>query len=285
MTPLRLATRGSELALIQAHWVAEAITRAAPGERVTVVEISTTGDRDRTTEVTELTELGAFVRGVQTAVLDGDADLAVHSCKDLPTAGPPGLHQWYPGRVTPWDTLCRSTLDGLPERAVVGTGSPRRAAQLMEIRRDLEIVPIRGNVPTRLDMVTAGDLDAVVLAAAALERLGRNDDIGQTFSIEEMVPAPGQGALCVEARPGTRAAEVLDAIDAPGVRHAVEAERTLLSLTGAGCRAALGAFATVGERGVQMDGFVADERGPRRAIVAGSDGHEAALRMRQELGL
>ncbi|MEX2279593.1 MAG: hydroxymethylbilane synthase, partial [Acidimicrobiia bacterium] len=160
MRPLRIATRASALALAQARWVGEQLTAAHPRIGVTLVEVTTTGDADRISAVTTLTEVGAFVRSVQMAVLTDDADLAVHSCKDLPVAGPEELTVFFPERESPWDVLCGGTLDSLSPGARVGTGSPRRTAQLAALRPDLVIDGIRGNVETRLGKVASGEFDA-----------------------------------------------------------------------------------------------------------------------------
>lgn len=284
MSDLRIATRRSPLALAQARRVAAAIRSAHPHLIVTLVEVTTSGDDDRDTSVTALTEVGAFVRTVQRAVLEGRADLAVHSGKDLPVDGPGELTAFYPEREAPWDVLCGSALDGLPEGSRVGTGSPRRAAQLARLRPELRIEGIRGNVDTRLGKVDSGDYRAVVLAEAGLRRLGIENRITHRFSLEEMVPAPAQGALAVEARAGGEAAELLRVIDHPGTRRAVEAERGLLAATRAGCRSALGVYGEVSRSGLRLVGFVADESGPRRATVEDDDGGVVSV-LRAELGL
>lgn len=285
MTDLKIATRSSRLAMAQANEVRDLLVAAHPGLEVTLVEVTTTGDRDRTTSVTTLTEVGAFVRAVQQAVIDGDADLAVHSCKDLPVNGPDGLVPFYPKREEPWDVLCGHELGSLPERSVVGTGSPRRGAQLRLRRPDVEIRDIRGNVETRLAKMHDGDYDAVVLAEAGLRRLGLTNEIDYRFSIDEMVPAPAQAALAVEAREASHAAEIMEAIDDPIVRKAVEAERALLAHTRAGCRSALGALGTVAASGVRLVGFVEDDDGPRFGQAEGHDADETARRLQSELGL
>ncbi|MDX1691272.1 MAG: hydroxymethylbilane synthase [Acidimicrobiia bacterium] len=276
MADLRLATRGSRLAIAQAVSVADRLTAAHEGLTVELVEVSTTGDRDRVTDVTSLTEVGAFVRAVQQAVLDGEADAAVHSCKDLPVAGPDGLRAVYPEREAPWDVLCGATLAELPEGARVGTGSPRREAQLGRLRPDLRITGIRGNVDTRLGRVAAGDYDAVVLAEAGLRRLGLEAEITARFTLEEMVPAPAQAALAVEADPSGPAWPLVAAIDDPATRRVVEAERWILARTGAGCRSALGVLAEDAGGTMTLTGFVSDDAGARRAVVERADGATAA---------
>jgi hydroxymethylbilane synthase len=268
--------------MTQARHVAGLLGAAHPGLEVEIVEISTSGDVDRTTPVTALTEMGAFVRAVQVAVLDGRADLAVHSAKDLPTTGPEGLHPVYPGRERPWDVLCGVVPSALPPGATVGTGSPRRAAQLRMLRPDLSIVGIRGNVETRLGKVGV-DVDAVVLAEAGLRRLGLDACIDHRFELDEMVPAPAQAALCVEV--ADRAVDLVAAIDDPSTRRLVEIERRLLAETGAGCRSALGALAEAEGASVRLTAFVEDDAGPRRVSLTASDGPAAVHAVRQGLGV
>lgn len=284
MPEIRIATRGSALALVQSRWVAARLEASHPGLTVSIVEIFTSGDIDRTSPVAALSEMGAFVRSVQHAVLDGRADVAVHSCKDLPVLGPEELAQWYPQRAEPWDVLCGFTLGDLPDGARVGTGSPRRTAQLQVLRSDLDVVPIRGNVGTRLSKVGT-EVDAVVLAEAGLRRLGLEDEIDHRFSLDEMIPAPAQAALCVEAIEGSEAAELVASIDDSAVRRAIEAERLLLAETGAGCRSALGGLAELITGGLRMTSFVLDDAGPRRAVVEAESAAVVVSKMRSELRL
>lgn len=283
MTTFRIATRASRLALAQARWVASRLQEAHPGLQLSLVEVTTTGDLDRVTPVATLTEVGAFVRSVQLAVLDGRADLAVHSCKDLPVHGPEGLELLVPGRERPWDVLCGSTLDALPDGARVGTGSPRRSAQLAMLRPDLDIAEIRGNVDTRLGKVASGEYHAIVLAEAGLSRLGRLDAITERFGIERMVPAPAQAALAIEVGAGTEAAALVRRIENPVAAREVETERLVLERTGAGCRAALGVLARDRGGSIEVTGFVSDGRGPRRATAAGADPSGAAAAIIEEL--
>jgi len=285
MSAVRLATRASTLALAQARWVADRLTAAHPDLSITLVEITTTGDADRISPVTTLTEVGAFVRSVQMAVLEGRADVAVHSCKDLPVAGPSGLAAIFPQREAPWDVLCGASLESLPEGARVGTGSPRRAAQLATLRPDLSIEGIRGNIDTRLGKVSSGEFDAVVLAEAGLNRIGRQSAIAQRFDVSEMVPAPAQGALALEVMADSDVAEAVADIDHAPTRAAVEAERSLLTRTGAGCRAALGAVAFPDGGELTMHGFVEDRQGRRTARVRHADGIEASRLLQEELRL
>jgi hydroxymethylbilane synthase len=287
VTPdVRLATRRSPLALAQARAVADRI-RHIHGDSVQValVEIDSTGDVDRVSPVAALTQLGAFVRAVQAAVLDGRADAAVHSLKDLPTASPGGLVPIaFPERADPRDVVVGSTLDALRYGALVGTGSPRRAAQLRLLRPDLQTRELRGNLGTRLDKVARGEVDAALLAAAGLQRLGRSEVIAQFLGVDVMVPAPGQGVLVVEARADGPAAELLAAIDDPDLHLLAETERRLLAETGAGCRSALGALARRRDGVIHLDAFVEDERGPRRTAVTGEHADEVVAAARKELG-
>lgn len=285
MSEVRIATRASDLAMAQARWVAERLARAHPGLKPTFVEVSTTGDKDRATPVTTLTEVGAFVRAVQLAVIDGAADVAVHSCKDLPVDGPDELVAFYPEREAPWDVLCGHDLSTLPARARVGTGSPRRAAQLRLLRPDVEVAHIRGNVGTRLGKMHTGLYDAVVLAEAGIRRLGLEDEIGHRFGIDEMVPAPAQAALAVEVRRDDPKLHLYEAIDSPDTRSAIETERALLRFTRAGCRSALGALARTNGTSIRVAGFVEDEAGSRFGRAEGESPATAARSLQESLGL
>ena len=282
---LRLATRRSRLAMAQTSLVARRLVAALAIE-VELVPITSAGDHDQTTGIAHLTETGAFVRALQLAVLSGRADAAVHSAKDLPVASPPGLViAAYPERASPADVLVGATLRSLPRGATVGTGSPRRRSQLLLLRGDLETVELRGNIDTRLRRI--GDtVDGAVLAEAGLLRLDRGDIVAQRFDIEEMVPAPGQGALAVETRAGGETERLVRLIDDPAVRVEVEAERALLEATGAGCRSALGALARSSPgHGLRIVGFVSDDRGPRRAVVDADDAAAGVRSLLRELAV
>jgi hydroxymethylbilane synthase len=287
MNEVRIATRRSPLAMAQALRVADLMKRAHEGLGVALVELETTGDRDKTGPIAELTEIGAFVREVQLAVLDGRADLAVHSLKDLPVEQSDGLVlAAIPERAAPLDVLVGATLEDLRPGAVVGTGSPRRSSQLIELRPDLQTVELRGNIDTRLDKVQRSEVDAAILAEAGLTRLGRGEAIAQRFTLDEMVPAPGQGALAVETPPGTEAEELTKAIDDEALRRLATTERQLLAETGAGCRSALGALATREADGsIRLDAFVADGHGPRRVSAHGPGADEVVAAAREGLAL
>lgn len=283
---VRIATRASPLAIAQANRVAALLLASDPSISVRLVEISTSGDRDLDSPVADLTEIGAFVRAVQEAVIDGAADLAVHSLKDLPVSGPDELVlASIPERASALDVLVGSTLAGLPQGGLVGTGSPRRTAQLGQLRPDLRTIELRGNVDTRLNKIAAGEVDGAVLAEAGLERLGRTGQIAQRLDEDQMVPAPGQGALAVEARVDTRFARLAGHIDNPEIRVLVTAERLLMAETGAGCRSALGAHATWEGGQIRLSAFVADGGGCRRTVSLGANPESVVASARRSLGL
>jgi hydroxymethylbilane synthase len=286
MNQVRIATRASALALAQARRVADLLLAKDPSLSVRFVEVSTTGDVDLLAPVAELTEVGAFVRAVQQAVLDENADLAVHSLKDLPITGPLGLEvAAVPERASAFDVLVGSTLGGLPPGGLVGTGSPRRAAQLADLRPDVRTIELRGNVDTRLAKVARGEVDGAVLAEAGLDRLGRLGSIAERLNPTQMVPAPGQGALAVEARVDSGFAQLASLIDDARIRVLVTTERLLLAETGAGCRSALGAHATSDGDQMRLNAFVADEGGRRRSVSVGSTPESVVESARLDLGL
>ncbi|MQA84881.1 MAG: hydroxymethylbilane synthase [Streptosporangiales bacterium] len=246
---LRLGTRKSALARAQAQTVADGITERT-GQPVELVGVTTYGDVARAplAQLSQIGGTGVFVSALRERLLAGEIDLAVHSLKDLPTAGEPGLVvAAVPPREDPRDVLVAGggrKLADLPPGARVGTGSPRRAAQLLMLRPDLEVVPIRGNADTRLGKVTSGEFDAVVLAHAGLARLARLDAVTEVFEPEQMLPAPGQGALAAECRADdTSTVSALGVLDDAGTRAAVTAERALLAALEAGCSAPVGAHA------------------------------------------
>src|SRR4051794_28257868 len=200
---VRVATRGSALALIQAHQIIDLLVAAWPGLRSEIVTASTVGDRDKQTPLRTL-GMGVFVKGVEAMLLDGSADIAVHSLKDVPTDETPGLVlAAFPVRADPRDGLvCRSgrSLLSLPPGASVATGSPRRAAQLLALRSDVKIVQVRGNLDTRLRKLRDGEFDALAVALAGLERMGRLSELDQAFEVHECTPCVGQGVLGVQCR-------------------------------------------------------------------------------------
>jgi hydroxymethylbilane synthase len=250
---LSIGTRGSALALAQSRLVADAI-REATSLEVTLVEIATEGDRSQhlETPLDVIGGTGVFATALRERLLAGDVDVAVHSLKDLPTAPAPGLVvAAVPPRADVRDVLVSRghvRFADLPAGSTIGTGSPRRAAQLLAARPDVRVVPIRGNVDTRLRKVADGVVDAVVLAAAGLDRLGRSDAVTEAFDVQMLLPAPGQGALAVECRSDDPTlARLLAALDSAPTRAAVLAERSLLAALEAGCTAPVGAYAEVGD--------------------------------------
>ncbi|MGH3275531.1 MAG: hydroxymethylbilane synthase, partial [Streptosporangiaceae bacterium] len=276
VTMLRLATRQSPMAMAQSRQVARAITERT-GRRVELVGISTYGDASAA-QLAQIGGTGVFVSGLRARLLAREVDLAVHSLKDLPTGPAAGLAlAAVPARDDPFDALAArggAKLADLPAGARIGTGSPRRAAQLLMLRRDLEPVPVRGNAGTRLAKVASGELDAVVLACAGLGRIGRLDAVTQVFGPDEMLPAPGQGALAVECRADREdLVSLLACVDDPASRAATTAERSLLAALQAGCLAPVGAYAA-GTDDVRLDGIVVAADG--EASLRGSAGGPAA---------
>jgi hydroxymethylbilane synthase len=248
--PLRLGTRGSALALAQSGHVAAAVTDKT-GREVELVEITTFGDISREA-ISQLGGTGVFVSALRDALLAREIDFAVHSYKDLPTAPAEGLVlAAVPVREDPRDVLVARdglTLSELGAGARIGTGAPRRIAQLNALGLGLECVPIRGNVDTRIRKVTDGELDAVVLARAGLARLGRLDSVTEVIDPMLVLPAPAQGALALECRADdTGLTELLGALDDPETRAAVAAERSLLAALEAGCSAPVAAWAVLAE--------------------------------------
>ncbi|WP_420079979.1 hydroxymethylbilane synthase [Streptomyces sp. JL4002] len=248
--PLRLGTRRSKLAMSQSGHVADAV-RELTGRPVELVEITTYGDVSRE-HLSQIGGTGVFVTALRDALLRGEVDFAVHSLKDLPTAQPDDLViAAMPRREDARDALVARdglTFEQLPDGARIGTGSPRRTAQLNHLARSLgkriETVPIRGNVDTRIGFVRDGELDAVVLAAAGLNRIGRGGEATDLLAVDSVLPAPGQGALAVECpASSTDLIAALGRLDDPHTRAAVTAERSLLAALEAGCSAPVGAFA------------------------------------------
>lgn len=248
MSALRIATRGSKLALIQAELAAAKLRAIHPQLEIELMTITTAGDRDQSTPLPEGEKAGWFTSAIQEALLREDADVAVHSYKDLPTKRPEGLTiAAVPVREDPRDAFVsreRAGLRALPRGAVVGTSSPRRTAQLLELRPDLVVRPIRGNVDTRIAKVEAGEFDGAVLALAGLRRLGLEARADEVFGFEEMLPAPAQGALALECRTADTATRaLLAAVDDPALRQVVTAERMFLATIDGGCSFPAAAYA------------------------------------------
>ncbi|MDX2530706.1 hydroxymethylbilane synthase [Streptomyces europaeiscabiei] len=270
---LRLGTRRSKLAVAQSGQVADTVRRLT-GRSVELVEITTYGDVSRE-QLAQIGGTGVFVAALREALLRGEVDFAVHSLKDLPTAYPDDLAlAAVPVRADARDVLVARdglTFEQLPEGARVGTGSPRRMSQLNAYARShgltIETVPIRGNVDTRIGYVRKGELDAVVLAAAGLSRIGRIDEVTDFLSVDTVLPAPGQGALAIEcAADNADLIAALAGLDDPYTRVAVTAERSLLAALEAGCSAPVGAFADL-----LADGQIVKEM-RLRGVVGTTDG-------------
>ncbi|MGY1837811.1 MULTISPECIES: hydroxymethylbilane synthase [unclassified Modestobacter] len=277
--PLRLGTRASQLALTQSQHVADALT-AATGVPVELVHVSTYGDRS-TEAISQLGGTGVFVAALREALLRGEVDFAVHSYKDLPTAPAPGLTlAAVPPREDARDALVARdglTLGELPPGARVGTGAPRRMAQLRALGLGLDVVPIRGNIDTRMARALGADadLDAVVLARAGLARIDRLAVVTEVLDPLQVLPAPAQGALAVECRAeDARVRELLAVLEDPGTRACVAAERAVLAALEAGCSAPVAAAAELAE---DEDG--ASELYLRASVTAidGSDGIRGSL--------
>jgi hydroxymethylbilane synthase len=258
MSKLRIGTRASALAQVQSNQVADLLTQRT-GRETELVTVSTEGDVNQR-PLTEFGGAGVFVSALREALLAGEVDVAVHSLKDLPTAAAPGIAlAAVPQREDPRDAVVARdglTLGELPAGSTVGTGSPRRAAQLRALGLGLEVQPVRGNVGTRIGLVTDGKLDAVVRAYAGLRRVGMADQVTEVLDPLLMLPAPGQGALAVECRADEAelVEQLREALDDPASRTAVSAERSVLAALEAGCSAPVGALAEValGEGGEEV---------------------------------
>jgi hydroxymethylbilane synthase len=282
MTTLRIGTRGSKLALIQTNLVADALVAAHPGLDIELVTITTHGDADQQSSLSTGEGQGWFTSAIQQALSQAEIDLAVHSYKDLPTRRPPGLMIGaVPAREDPRDALLSAngqSLRGLPDGAVVGTSSPRREAQLRELRPDIVLKPIRGNVDTRIAKVDGGDYDATVLALAGLRRMGLAGRANHVFGFEEMLPSPAQGALAIECRVTDRETrDLLAAIDDAETRAAVTAERSFLATIDAGCSFPAGAHAEQFGTTLKLSALVANDGRIVRSKMAGQVGTAAGL--------
>jgi len=275
---LRLGTRGSRLALTQAELAAARLRR--PGTEVALIPITTTGDRDRTTPFAEMGARGIFVKELEEALLTGRIDVAVHSAKDLTSTPTPGLSiSAYLAREDPRDALCGAS--ELRPGMRVGTSSARRRAQLLALEPELRVEPLRGNVDTRLRRRGERGLDAVVLAACALDRLGLAGEVGRRFDLGELLPEAGQGALALQVRAGEE--QLASRADDPATRDRVEAERACTAAIGGGCLSPAAAH----HDGAVLEALVADEDGRwvvrRRGSDAAALGRElAALARAQE---
>jgi hydroxymethylbilane synthase len=259
---LVIASRGSQLALWQARWVESQLSSLGHECRIEIIK--TTGDKITDVPLAKVGTKGLFTKEIEEALLDGRADLAVHSMKDLPTELPAGLVlAAVPEREDPRDAVVGKRLDELPRGAKVGTSSLRRAAQLRKGRPDLAVESVRGNLDTRLRKLDEGRYDAILLAAAGLKRLGWSGRIAEILGPEVMCPAVGQGALAIETRASGGGFEACRALDHAATHSAVTAERGVLGALGGGCQVPIGAHATVDGQRMRL-----------LAIVAAPDGTE-----------
>jgi hydroxymethylbilane synthase len=269
MKTLTIGSRGSKLALTQTHWIAEQIQSLHPGIPVEVQIIKTTGDKMSAASLTQLAgeSKGLFVKEIEEALLAGSIDLAVHSLKDVPSTLPEGLTIGViPKREDPRDALIGNqqlaSLSDLEQGATIGTSSLRRSVQLRGSRPDFKVVPIRGNVDTRLRKLKEQQLSGVILALAGLRRMKLEQHVSYVFSVEEMVPAVGQGALGIEIRSDDeRVMNLIGALEHQPTRTAVEAEREFLRGMGGGCQVPMGAFVELSEPQSRFLAFLANPSG------------------------
>ena len=265
---LRIGTRGSKLALVQSEWVKKKIEGRHPHAQVHLVRIKTTGDKILDSPLAKIGGKGLFVKEIEEALLNERVDLAVHSMKDVPAQLPEGLIlSAFPAREDPRDAFVSvkyEILKQLPPGARVGTGSLRRAAQLLHIRPDLELLPLRGNVDTRLRKLEAGEFQAIILAAAGMRRLGFEDRISQLLSTEQILPAIGQGALGLEVRhDDEQTIGLIDFLNDEEAQVTVKAERAFLKELEGGCQVPMAAFSRLNGERLDLEGMVAELDGSK----------------------
>jgi hydroxymethylbilane synthase len=263
---LRIGSRGSQLALWQAHHISGLLRER--GHEIELEIIKTTGDKITDVALAKVGTKGMFTKEIEEALAEGRVDLAVHSLKDLPTELPAGFEiAAITKRESPQDVFCSrnfASIEQLPQGARVGTSSLRRQAQLKALRPDLEIHPLRGNVDTRLRKLEAGEYDAVILAAAGLNRLGKTELVKQVIPAAVMCPAAGQGALGIEIRSGdSMTRQYLAFLDDAAARASTTCERALLSKLGGGCQVPIGAFAEMRNGKLHLEGVVAHPDGSK----------------------
>ncbi|MDP2799756.1 MAG: hydroxymethylbilane synthase [Deltaproteobacteria bacterium] len=265
---LRIGTRGSALAMTQSTWVKDEIEARLPGSRVSLVKITTQGDKILDVPLAKVGGKGLFVKEIEEALLRGEIDLAVHSMKDVPTDLPPALHIGITTkREDPRDVLIskeKMRLADLPLKARIGTSSLRRSAQLLAYRGDLEIVPLRGNLDTRIRKLKTESLHAVIVAAAGINRMGIKDVITEYLPVEIMLPAIGQGALGIELRREDKdLLEAISFLNHTETAITVRAERSYLKRLEGGCQVPIGAFGEIRDGQLILRGIVADPSGVR----------------------
>jgi len=265
---LRIGTRASKLALKQSEWIKGKIETTHPGVNVDLIKIKTKGDKILDSPLSKIGGKGLFVKEIEDALLEKRVDLAVHSMKDVPAELPDRLMlSTFPKREDPADALISTdgqTLDQLPHQARVGTSSLRRGAQLLHVRPDIKLVPLRGNVDTRLGKLESEDLHAIILAAAGLKRLGLSSRITQTLSFEQVLPAVGQGALGIEVRrDDEQTLSLLQFLDHKATRIAVTTERAFLKELEGGCQVPIAGLARLNDEKLSFQGMVAELDGSR----------------------
>jgi len=283
MSVLIIGSRGSQLALWQANWVAGKLRTLGVESRIEIIR--TTGDKITGVPLAKVGTKGLFTKEIEEALAAGEIDLAVHSLKDLPTELPAGLRiAAVPEREDPLDALVGGRLAALPQGARVGTSSLRRSAQLRHLRPDLILESVRGNVDTRLRKLDEGQFDAILLASAGLKRLGWEDRIAEQLRAEVMCPAVGQGALAIETQESGEAREICGRFDDRATRLAVTAERAVLRALGGGCQVPVGAHAAVAGERLRMRAVVADPDGTLLIADAAEGDASEAERIGEQLG-
>ncbi|MBT3363371.1 MAG: hydroxymethylbilane synthase [Chloroflexi bacterium] len=282
-----IGTRGSQLAVTQTETVAQQIRDANPDTEVVVTRIVTEGDQNWHVQLSNIKDIGIFVKELEDALLKGKIDLAVHSLKDVPTIMPPGLYIGAVGeRADPRDVLISKgqKLADLPHGARIGSGSMRRAIQVKASRPDIEVLGIRGNVDTRIRKVTDGEFDGVIGAAAALKRLGWQDSIIEYLPVDDFLPSVGQGALAIEGRVGDeKTAAIMEGINHLPTFQCITAERSFLFALGGGCRAPIAALATIEGSKLYINGLVSNVAGTEILRDSDSGSIEEAKEIGQRL--
>ena len=282
---LRIATRGSGLALKQTQRVAELISQKFPAIQLETVVVSTAGDRDTKTPIQEIGGQGVFVTDVQSAVLSGEADIAVHSAKDLPAETNPGLVlASVPERADPRDALVGCIWNDLPKGALIATGSIRRRSHLSHLRPDLKFQELRGNIETRL--LRVDDVDAILVAKAALDRLGLNPEQMDVLPVSILLPQVGQGALAIECRnEDFEIIQMLKEIEDQKVRSLVDTERAFLAEIGSGCSLPVAAHAVLEKEKILLKASIASKDGTTllKAEDTGVDGNQLGINMANKL--
>lgn len=279
---IRVGTRGSKLALVQTGWVVSELEKANPDIEFETVIIKTTGDKIINVSLDKIGDKGLFVKEIEMRLIDGEIDMAVHSMKDMPAKPVPGLKfTKVPKREDPRDVLVlREGLTGLsdlPEGAVIGTGSKRRKYQLLKVRPDLKIVPIRGNIDTRISKIETENLDGIVLAASGIIRAGMEDYITEYLSEDIIVPAPAQGALAIEIREDDNHMEdIINTIYDEKTQIQIDAERSYLSEIDGSCHIPMGAYCRIDGENIHLTGLFGDESGEKITVKSIEDRCENA---------